>query len=342
MTRSSGTSGNYLKLSATDTLSWNISIDENNQINAECNDTVAQSFLRFNDNNYLSNPSNHPLFAAYSETSSMEKVYFYRYITDTVITITSPVEDEQFTTTNNVNVNFNVYNFTLNTEGIVKYTVDGIVDYTPSNTIQLENLNIGEHTVELELVAMDSTALNQLISAFVSFFIVADIEITSTDVQASDLSISYQVTNCDLGNNAYVKLTLNDEDFGTDFTESPITVSDLEIGNYTAVVELVDINFNSFSTIISDTTTFIVMSLKDFGSDNINIYPNPSTDHIVINCEDNIIDNLSIYNNLGQLLIERENLTNETYININSLKSGEYTVRILSNGIVKTQNLIVK
>ncbi len=342
ITRSSGTTGNHLKLSDTDTLSWNITIEENYQINAECNDTVAQSFLRFNDNNYLSNPLNNPLFSAYSETSTMEKVYFYRYITDTVITITSPEENEQFTTTNNVDVNFNVYNFTLNADGIVKYTVDGIVDYTTSNTIQLENLNIGQHSVELELVAMDSTTLNQVISANVSFSIVPGIEITSTDVQASDISIFYQVTNCDLGNNAYVKLTLNDEEFDTDITENPITVIDLEIGNYTAIVELVDVNFNSLSPIISDTTTFIVMSLKDFGSDNINIYPNPSTDYIIINCEDNIIDNLSIYNNLGQLLIERKNLTKENKINISSLKSGEYTVCILSNGKIKTQNLIVK
>lgn len=345
-TRNTGTTGNHLKLSS-DTITWNIAFDtvngETDEIIAECIDTISQSFLRFNDNIYVDQEINHHLFSAYVQNSNLPNVYFYRLIKDTIITITSPENNEIFATTNNINIDFSVSNFTLNTDGIVKYTIDdNIEDYTITNTIQLQNLSLGEHNVILELLTLDSMPFTTPKIASVTFTIVASIEIINTNVVGNDINLEFTVTNVSLGTDSYVKFTLNDEEIATDIINSPIEHNDLEVGSYIAILELVDTNYNSLNPIIADTTNFIIMSIKDSDITNINIYPNPSTDYIIIT-SDKDIDNLTVYNNLGQIVKEINNInSNKSIININSLQSGIYTIKIESKGQIKTKNFIVE
>ena len=65
------------------------------------------------------------------------------------------------------------------------------------------------------------------------------------------------------------------------------------------------------------------------------VYPNPVTTNFSIRFPNNLVDvNLVLYNNLGQVILEKNNLISDENINLESLNSGIYFYKIASaNGV---------
>jgi hypothetical protein len=70
-----------------------------------------------------------------------------------------------------------------------------------------------------------------------------------------------------------------------------------------------------------------------------NIYPNPAVNEINISVEDNAqIDILKIYNQLGQKIMQENNVTNT--IDISTLPKGIYIVELVSGNSSVRQKMI--
>lgn len=90
--------------------------------------------------------------------------------TNPSISISSPTNGSTIYVTN-VNVSFSVYNFTIGTDGYIKYTVDGgsPANHNTSNPISITGLTNGSHTVVLTLVDNGGNPLSPNVSANVTF-----------------------------------------------------------------------------------------------------------------------------------------------------------------------------
>ena len=85
------------------------------------------------------------------------------------ITITSPTNNALIYSST-VNIEFNVSNFVLGTDGKVKYTVNnGSAQYTVNSPIVLNGLSAGTYNVVLELVDVNEQSLNPQVTASVNF-----------------------------------------------------------------------------------------------------------------------------------------------------------------------------
>src|SRR5690606_16158736 len=74
------------------------------------------------------------------------------------------------------------------------------------------------------------------------------------------------------------------------------------------------------------------LSVNGISEDIAKIYPNPATTHIVIELRNQEKANAQIFDNLGRVLLTKENITNHTIVDINYLATGIYTLRLELNG----------
>ena len=74
----------------------------------------------------------------------------------------------------------------------------------------------------------------------------------------------------------------------------------------------------------------IPVGIKNISNEYFNIYPNPAHDRIVINCVNNKKMNMAIYNLFGELLIQAELNNSKNMIDINTLSSGIYIIKLSS------------
>jgi len=134
----------------------------------------AETHLRYNINDgqtrfrYYKSTSytNQQKIALYLDASSVSD--------DPAFTVNAPANDAFFFA-NNVNVNLAVRNFTLGTQGKIKYTLDGgAAQYSTTATFTISDIEDGEHTLALELVDMDNASLETPVTANVAFTIDAD------------------------------------------------------------------------------------------------------------------------------------------------------------------------
>ncbi|MCV9930270.1 T9SS type A sorting domain-containing protein [Flavobacterium sp. LS1R49] len=90
---------------------------------------------------------------------------------------------------------------------------------------------------------------------------------------------------------------------------------------------------NAITTNIPTTTISKTLSVKDFSFEKHYIlYPNPVKDILNISTKDDIeLSSIQIYNFLGQLIMVVPNATHTKTIDVSSLSSGNYLIKIISN-----------
>lgn len=88
-------------------------------------------------------------------------------------------------------------------------------------------------------------------------------------------------------------------------------------------------------------STSEILSLNKLKEEGVFVYPNPATDEFKIKTL-NTIDNLSVYSILGQKVLDINPRNNMSTINISSLKSGMYLLKMKSNGKSMTTKFIKK
>ncbi|WP_415375608.1 T9SS type A sorting domain-containing protein [Patiriisocius sp. Uisw_017] len=96
-------------------------------------------------------------------------------------------------------------------------------------------------------------------------------------------------------------------------------------------------NFGSGVTLPFDSNG--VLEIEDNRFNTITIYPNPATDIVNIkNAENSAIE---VYNMLGQLVITKNNISADAQMNVSSLVTGTYFVKISNGNVTTTKKLLV-
>lgn len=82
-----------------------------------------------------------------------------------------------------------------------------------------------------------------------------------------------------------------------------------------------------------------VLSVDDFSTSNVKIYPNPANDFINIESNVNEITEVALYDILGKKVLSQNKLTNNR-LDISNLTRGVYFIKINSNGNSITKKII--
>lgn len=105
------------------------------------------------------------------------------------LAISSPAPS-QTVNSRNVDVVFTTANFVLNTDGHVKYAVDGgEAQYTDASPISLTGLSVGNHSITLELVDMTNTSLDPAVVRTVNFVVQLGVDATLSDIKVGGTTI---------------------------------------------------------------------------------------------------------------------------------------------------------
>ena len=161
----------------------------------------------------------------------------------------------------------------------------------------------------------------------------------ASTITVSNVDVTFEVLNFTFGEDGEVKYTITNGTTATTQT-SPISFTDLEDGDYTVDLELVDISGAPLATPVTASVSFTI----DLGDNvneltsNITIYPNPVVSTLNIDTEN--INTISIYNTLGQLVTEINVNSNNTQINVNNWSKGVYFIKLSNNENTITKTIV--
>ena len=89
------------------------------------------------------------------------------------------------------------------------------------------------------------------------------------------------------------------------------------------------------------TTGDVILSIHEYQSSSINVYPNPATN--IVNVKSDIqINSVIVYNYLGQVIVTEKVNTNLYQLNSSQYQSGVYFIQIETNEGIVTKRIIIK
>lgn len=123
-------------------------------------------------------------------------------------------------------------------------------------------------------------------------------------------------------------------------TEGTFTIPNINVENNVSVV----INGNSTGSnrVIFDNlsyTCYSVLNIEEFNTDSIKLHPNPVKNNLTIDLKSDVSTDIEIYDILGKR-VYRSTLNKTSTINLQSLKTGIYIVKITQNNSTITKKLI--
>lgn len=153
---------------------------------------------------------------------------------------------------------------------------------------------------------------------------------TGTDTKSATTTIVVPTTA--IAGNTRIRIvkvyTDSDPDYGLDFNYDPCSIS------------VVDILFEevgpSYGQALDFTLNVSSLNRDAFAKDAFVVYPNPVSDILKIDTIESI-DGISVYNLQGQLILESKN-TNQ--LNVQSLASGHYLVKINSGNLSEVKKFV--
>jgi len=98
--------------------------------------------------------------------------------------------------------------------------------------------------------------------------------------------------------------------------------------------------FSTFSAEGTDIRTDV--STVTTESETFSIFPNPVSDQLIIKNIKPESFSVQIYSGIGQLVVVKQNLNSQETINLKTLKSGIYLVKISANNQLKAVKTIIK
>ena len=175
--------------------------------------------------------------------------------TEPTLTITSPA-DNITVNVNQVEVNFTTTNFELGTDGKLEYKLNGgTANYVTTTTpFTISDLAEGENTIVFQLVNMDNTALDPVVSVTrtVTYEIVVlepSLTISSPQngaiIYSNDITVNFTVQDFVLGADGKLAYKLDEEAIQYYTGSSPLNLTGLEYGTHQIYFELVDMTETS-------------------------------------------------------------------------------------------------
>ncbi|WP_339752239.1 endonuclease [uncultured Winogradskyella sp.] len=123
-------------------------------------------------------------------------------------------------------------------------------------------------------------------------------------------------------------------------TAETITIPNINVENNISIV--IDGNSSASNRVKFDDlsyTCFTTLSVDEFNTSSIKIHPNPVKNNLTIDLKLDIDTKIEIYDILGKR-VYRSTLNNTSIINLQSLKTGIYIVKITQNNATITKRLI--
>lgn len=163
----SSSSSNQMKTQATNNVNgeWDITFN-GNVCSIVASGSENRNVMQFNYNNGT------PLFSCYASANQTAVSLYVDAASlsdDPAMVVTAPANDALFFY-NWVEVNLTVRNFTLGTDGKVKYILDeNEAQYSTESSFVIADMEDGDHTLALELVDMENASLETPVTATITF-----------------------------------------------------------------------------------------------------------------------------------------------------------------------------
>ena len=222
--------------------------------------------------------------------------------------------------------------------------------------ILVENtIDIGQYTFEISNVILSSESNNQNISSEalrVGYIDVIEDTTIPVITLTGDATVTIEVgaTYTDAGATAQ-------DNYDGDITDDIVTVSTVDteaVGTYTVTYDVSDANNNDAVQVIRTVNVVSNLSNIQFEEINVNIFPNPSNGIITVKYhipEQKGDMFAEVYDVLGRLVwngfFEKSNGVKEIQLNLNSLKKGNYFLRLNTRNnfgkpLLSIKSLIIK
>ncbi|CCG53071.1 Protein of unknown function precursor; putative adhesin [Flavobacterium indicum GPTSA100-9 = DSM 17447] len=117
--------------------------------------------------------------------------------------------------------------------------------------------------------------------------------------------------------------------------ETNQTFTPTVVGDYK--VEITLGGCSTFSTCVTVTS----LSIDNFVNSNLSFYPNPTSDILYLK-NNQVIEDIEVINMIGQQVIQLKNTTNELQLDVTSLPSATYFIKIKTGGLSKLIKIIKK
>lgn len=163
----SSSSSNQMKTQATNNVNgeWDITFN-GNVCSIIASGSENRNVMQFNYNNGT------PLFSCYASANQTAVSLYVDAASlsdDPAMVVTAPANDALFFY-NWVEVNLTVRNFTLGTDGKIKYILDeNEAQYSTESSFVIADMEDGDHTLALELVDMENASLETPVTATITF-----------------------------------------------------------------------------------------------------------------------------------------------------------------------------
>lgn len=163
----SSSSSNQMKTQATNNANgeWDITFN-GNVCSIVASGSENRNVMQFNYNNGT------PLFSCYASANQTAVSLYVDAASlsdDPAMVVTAPANDALFFY-NWVEVNLTVRNFTLGTDGKIKYILDeNEAQYSTESSFVIADMEDGDHTLALELVDMENASLETPVTATITF-----------------------------------------------------------------------------------------------------------------------------------------------------------------------------
>ena len=187
-----------------------------------------------------------------------------------------------------------------------------------------------------------------LIICLVSFNLSAQDEVSadwSVTVNGNEITLSIvEFNNFTVGLDGHWHYILNEEEYVAVHDINDVIISDLPDGEHTIYIWLVDHMHNAIDPPVEETITFTI----DTGLSNIDneildmrIYPNPVNENFVtIISPVQGLKEIEVYSVTGRKLMDTR--TYKSTLNLSSINSGIYMVKVTINGQSKVSKLVVR
>ena len=185
--------------------------------------------------------------------------------TDPSLTITSPA-DNITVNVNQVEVNFTTTNFELGTDGKLEYKLNGGDPvYKTESPFTITGLQEGENTIVFQLVNMDNTALDPVVSVTrtVTYEIVVlepSLTISSPQngaiIYSNDITVNFTVQDFVLGADGKLAYKLDEGAIQYYTGTSPLTLTGVAYGTHQIYFELVTMADASLDPAVTTTVNF--------------------------------------------------------------------------------------
>ena len=222
--------------------------------------------------------------------------------------------------------------------------------------ILVENtIDLGQYTFEISNIVLSSESNNQNISSEalrVGYIDVIEDTTIPVITLTGDATVTIEVgaTYTDAGATAQ-------DNYDGDITDDIVTVSTVDteaVGTYTVTYDVSDANNNDAVQVIRTVNVESSLSNIQFEEINVNIFPNPSNGIITVKYhipEQKGDMFAEVYDVLGRLVwngfFEKSNGVKEIQLNLNSLKKGNYFLRLNTRNnfgkpLLSIKSLIIK